>query len=1051
MTPKTIDRGMVIRIITASMLKGQVLRGRALAPLCLVAIFSTLSGVSAAPAADATVRVTVHTTSGTALRDFHVALVALDQSPGHPAAEMISATGYTNLTVAPGAYALITSANGHETDLRNVRVTAGGDNDVSVELKPSKAVTGFVLDTEGNPIAGAQVAQAPAASAPALAEVSAAALNHLRPSMVATTGADGAWRLDAAPFPLVVEAKGFAPAWKPVRRGDEGRPIDVVLQKGASLQVTLDRADPSIVISAIPSAAPEEGTGIPPRFQSRVFGKEATALSLEWPSLAAGEYKLLASYPDPLRFGAPVEVGRVSLAAGSIVTARVTLPPARPAATRSVALLLPRQTDPAGLRAFVRSPAGSDVAKYSTLNALGGPVVFVDTAARPADVFLTTRTELFTVAADAGRKGLVALEPALVAKGEARLRILSGGEGVVLPAVANVAFSSCSSNEQVALPVKVGNDGVLSFPYAVPCHGVTVNLQDVESVGVSATLRPGEEKWLGEFKVGAAASAEVHVTYASIPVAGVTVRASVMRDRQKVPVGEAVADDQGVAVLNALPAGDVLFEARLGDTKQVGSATTAVESGKRAVVDPLEIPEPASLVVTADFDPGFKVENPGAAILGMVLEREGTERPKDTRNADFQGQDPEATFDDLVPGKWQITAIVKVEDAAQPLSARTVELKSGDDERVSLLLKPEVFTGQVLSRGQGVQGSVGISDQPGPQAIRRDVHTTAEGKFKVALPKEGPYRVNFRRSVKADPIDLGAVLFDSASRVIRIELPDTTLAVRVRSDDAPVADAAVVATLRNDSLDGAGVARLTRRAKTDEQGLALFEDLSSGPWALEASEPRSGRRGEKVANVGKSGRFETTLDLNAGKTLKGAVVDEHGAPAAAASVDCIFAGAAGLLRAVHGVTDAEGAFSFTLPDPAPPRLDCGVATASGAIGAFATAPGSDLQFALPQAAGSMTIADWGDRVIPDRFWLIAPDGRIFNLSWAARKFGRAWSPLTIARVPSGSWRVVRVDSAAALNAIATGMARSLPTVADVRLSAGQNPDIRIQDSPVARR
>lgn len=180
------------------------------------------------------------------------------------------------------------------------------------------------------------------------------------------------------------------------------------------------------------------------------------------------------------------------------------------------------------------------------------------------------------------------------------------------------------------------------------------------------------------------------------------------------------------------------------------------------------------------------------------------------------------------------------------------------------------------------------------------------------------------------------------------------------------------------------------------------------------------------------------------------VIDERGSLAANASVDCVFSGTGGSLRIVHGDANDHGAFSISLPDPAPARLDCGVATAKGAIGAFVTAPGNAVEFALPHATASLTIVDWGEHVVPDRFWLVAPDGRLFNLSWAAKKFGRAWSPLTIARLPLGQWKVVRVDSAGGLSAIASGMARSLPTAADVRLSEGQVSDIRIQDEPVAR-
>ncbi len=1019
---------------------------RAVRLTSLLAFLSAAILAVASPPADPSIRISVRAAAGGApIGDAYIGLVPMDHSLARPAREIVARTGQAVFTIPPGTYGLTTAANGFHADLREARVVAGVDNEITVELNRAVMISGTVSDPEGNPIAGAHVTQAPAATAP-LADMSELALQQVGRSMRAITDANGAWQLTASRSPLLIEANGWAPAWLAPRPA-EAPPVDVVLKKGSSLSVTLDRTDPAISITAVPTG--ENKLGLPSRFQQIIWSREANYLSLDWRSLPAGDYKLVATWPDPLRFTAPVEVGRVSLVEGGAGSARVALPPSRPAATSHLTFLVPPRTDLSGLRAFVRASDGVKVARHSTTDALGGKVVYVDTAASQSEIHLTTKTVLMTVRADAPKRGLAALELTHVPRGEGKLRIVPD-EGITLPSTATVAFSSCLHNEKVTLPVNVGNDGILSFPLVVPCRSLTVNFGSAGALGLTAAVRAGEEKWFGDHKLSASASAEVHAVYAGANAPDVVIKATVMRERQTVPVGEAIADAQGRAVLEGLPAGEVTFEARFPETQHAGTTTVTMEPGKRIVVDPLEIPEPASLTIAAAFDPAFKSENPDAKLFGLLLEREDTGRTRDNREADFREGIKDVTFGDLTPGWWRIVAMVAVEESAQPIEVERVELQAGDDRKVSARIKPLVFTGQVVSQNAGVAASVGIGDPPGPSSIRRDIRTTADGKFKVALPKSGAYTVTVRRASN-DPIDIGPVAFDSASPFVRIELPEGALAIQVRKDDQPLGDAVVKATMRVDGADGRGPARLTRTVKTNAAGTVTLENLQAGAWTIEAREPRTGRMAEKVAMVPKSSRAETTIEIADGELLKGVIIDENGGLAAGASISCVFPAAGGTLRTIQADANDHGAFSIALPDPPPARLDCGVATASGAIGAFVTAPGENPELVLPQAAGRMTIVDWGERVIPDRFWLAAPDGRLFNLSWAAKKFGRAWSPLTIARMPAGPWKIVRADSAAALSAIAAGHARSLPAAAEVRLEEGKSTDIRIQDGPVARR
>lgn len=972
----------------------------------------------------------------------YVGLIPMDQSPGHPLRETVASTGVAVLAVPAGKYGLMAAANGFVSDFRQIEIAAGARNEITVDLAAAPMFSGAVADAEGNPIAGARVSYAPAASVPVLADMSALLLQHLSASMRTTSDENGWWQLPAARFPLLIEANGWTPAW--VMPKTSKSPTDVFLRKGSSLRVTLDRTDRSIVVSAIPLSKDEYG--VPDRARPLIWGREASAQSLDWTSLPVGDYKLVASYPDPARFAPPVDIGKVTLVAGDSASVRVTLPPERAAAAAYVTLRVPNRTDLSELRAFARESGGARTVRHAIREALGGRIIFIDSAVAPADVYLTTHAELITASPGPAPSAMKTVDAMRIPRGEGKLRVIPA-EGVVLPQAATVSFSSCTHNEQIALPVDIPKDGVLRFPLLVPCGSFTLSFTGAGSLGLTASTGPGEEKWLGEHVLNAAAGAEVHAVYAGMGAPGVVVRAMVLQDRQPVPVAEAIADEHGIAVLNGLPAGDVTFEARFKETQHTGSTTATLQPGEKTVIDPLEIPEPSSLTIAAEFDPLFKSEYPAAVLFGLAVEREGNS--KENRQANLRGKSPQATFDDLSPGTWRVVAMVEVDEIPQPVEVDRIELNAGEQKRVTSTIKPLVFTGQVFSNGRGVAALVGIGDPPGPNAVRRDIQSASDGRFKVILPKEGLYRVTVNRPA-AEPIDVGAVAFQAASPSVRIDLPDGGLAIQVRNDDAPVAGAAILATLRVDSPDGSGAKRVTRKATTDETGSATLEDLQPGVWVVEARD-RSGRTAEKSAAVARGGRAKTTLQLSDPNHFQGVVIDERGELAVGASIDCIFLGPGGSLRAIHGDADYAGAFSIPVPDPAPSRLDCGVSTASGAIAAFITAPGERVELALPQGTGSVTFVDWGERVIPDRFWLAGSNGRVFNLSWAAKKFGRLWSPLTIGRLPSGQWTVIRADSAAALSAIALGTAHSLPVVADIRVREGQAAEIRIQPATENRR
>lgn len=1014
-------------------------RAFARAAVSVVLLLSSGS-VAAASAAEVGVHVEVRGPDGLAFADsVYISAVPAEQRPGRPLREIVSVVPAADFTVPPGVYGVMVAVRGYALEYRDAHFMQAR-NSLTVELRRAPVLNGTVADSDGNRIAGATVEYAPAAGAVAVSDLPPAAVQFLASSLRTTSDQNGAWHLPALRLPLIAEASGHAPAWAMINPDLPARPLDLLLSKGASLHLALDRSDPAAVVSVATVGVKDAKWHVPERFQSRVWGREALAPSLEWLALPPGRYRILASYPEPERVAQPVEIAQVTLAEGESGSARAVLPPTPPKVSSLVRFLLPPRTEVGDLRAFVRGSNELRSAHWAVVEALAGKVVYVDAAGGPADVFLMTSTELFSAPPDAPAAMPVA--PVRIPRGEGRLRLVPA-KGLTLPAFATVTYGTCANREQLKLPVSVARDGVVVLPLLVPCKVFALAFKALAALGVPASVAAGEQKWLGDFAVSAASTAEVHATFAHAPAAGAHLRALVTNDREKIVLAEVDANEHGVGVLDGLPPGEVTVEARFAKSQQAGSATVMIDPGKSAVVDPLEIPEPASIVVDADFDLQFRADYPSATLKGIVLEREGNKRPKETRSVDLRDGKHQASFEDVTPGRWHVMTWVSVEDMTQPVEVEAVDVGPGDQKHVDASVKPLVFKGQVLSGGHGIAADLGVGDPPGPNSGRRDLHSTSDGRFKVILPKSGYYRVTVRRNGQPEPVDVGDILFDASSPTVQIELPDGTLTVHVRRGDEAATDAAVVITTHGDSPDG--VTRITRRGGTDANGSVSFENLQPGTWTIDAREAHGNRSGGKAVTIASASAAEATVELTDPHLFKGVVLDASGSFASGASVDCIYVGAGGMLNMAHADANDGGEFSISMAEPLPERVECGVSTAGGAIGAFINAPGDSVEFALPQAAGSMTIIDWGEKVIPDHFWLAAADGRVFDLSWAAKKFGKLWAPLAIARLPAGQWNVVRVDSGAALAAIVNGRVQGLPVAAEVRVAAGAAANVRIQN------
>lgn len=1005
----------------------------------------------------ATVHITVTTNASTPVKNAYVALIPRDAPKRRPMREAITPTGMVDLTVPPGNYLLIASADGFETDYRKLVVIRRQAEPLWVGLSPEVLVEGVVKDAAGNPIPNARIHHAAAVPPPAVGTMSAMAIKAYGARLHTTSNAKGAWELVASAgrkTPLLVEAPGYAPAWVVFDPAVTPRkPLEVVLAKGSSLKAMLDRVDPDTLITVAPKTA--GGTTVPAVAQSAVWGREATTTTIAWDSLPPGEYRLFAIFPDPTRFASPVDVGSVTLTAGSSAEVKVKMPTAPAPQSSYVRFFVSEETTLPALHAYTKkSSGGTQEAKYSVEDTVAGKVVYIAGTSSPTDAFLTTTTDLIVVVPrrpGPNRQNLTAQRTVTVPRADGRLRV-TAAEGVTLPSSAKQTLHDCAKGDTYTLPANVSAQGTIEIPLAVPCKALTLQFENFGPLTLAAAVEQGEKKDLGDHALAAASTVEIHVVRenSNSDAAQAIVQATVRRggDVKPVTVAEGTADDQGRVVMKNVPAGEeVTFQARDAKTRLVGTATARVDAGKRAVIDPLLIPEHATLTIAPTLDSEFQSAYPQAKLLGVTVVRDNSQ-PSDRKTINFDEERTEAVFQDIVPGRWAMTVLVNVEGSKEMLDIDAVVVESGEEKRITPTVKPLVVPGQVLSHGEGVAASLSIGDPPGPNAIRRRVFTEPNGMFKAVLPKSAVYHVQAQRTgTRTASVDLGPLLFDGSP--LRIELPEGTLRVNVKRHDQPLPNAQVVAVSRVDNPDGSGVSSVTRRMKTDAAGVAVIDGLASGVWSVQATAPDGDGVAQKEARLAQSGDpVEVTLDLAQGNTLEGNVLDGKAKPAAAASVECVFA--TGLtVQTSRADTGNDGGFVISLPDPAPSVLQCGVTTPDGAISAFRTKVTHTATFTMTPSGGALTIADWGQRVIPDRFWLVGNDGSLFNLSWVARKVGRIGAPLVISRLPAGRYAIVEVHSTAQLTALSQGNARAVPRVAELTIQPGQSTTINIQITNVA--
>ncbi|MGK2857862.1 MAG: hypothetical protein ACSLFQ_11710 [Thermoanaerobaculia bacterium] len=1007
------------------------------------------TSMDSAPAS-ATARIVVASESGS-VGPTYAALVRPDGPWRQPSAEGVTKSGSLDLVVSPGDYVLIASAPGYQLYIDKVTVAEGGPGLFEVELTPAVRISGSIGDEQGAPIAGARVMTNRAAVARPFGMFSDLGWDYIGNQETTGVDASGLWSLEVSgdgKTPLLVEARGFAPAWLSTPDVTAAG-SKTTLRQGGQLKVLLDRADDAVVVVAVPRDESAAGS-IPPELQRWVWSRQALTRELRWDSLPAGEYRLVAAYPDPTRFGSDIELARdVQVAAGATASVETKLPPTPPPAEAIVRFFAPLSADPAGLRAFVKDGLRAvREARLALEPVVRGRSIYVEGAMPSGDVYLTTPSYLILPAATAavtpGSSTLVSFPSATV---RARLMTKQSRD---LPPAAEVRFRSCVKEMQSAVRVALGKRGEVTIPWPSMCQAAVLEVDGFASVALTASVSQGQERSLGEIELANPASVHVRVVYepSGRPAAHAIVRVSVLRGpATNVVLVEKSSDDNGLLELPSLPSGEeIMFEARDAVTNLAGIERRWLEPGELTTLDPLGIPEPASLTITPSIDGGFLLLYPDTTIQGISLRPLDGRDHGEPRSMDLMPGSNETTFTSLYPSEWTPFVLVRVNDSVHVFELDPQKLESGDMRRIAPQIKPFVFDGLLTAGGRPVAAQLMIKNTSGDAKFGRSLRTRDDGTFQIVLPSRGIYEVEVMRQVDGQMrgTPLGEHSFDDPAQLVRLEMPTGRIEVQVtrRSDRSPIERAQVTAAGRRNRSIG-GVQQLRVSSRSNSTGFAILEEVLEGVWTIQARD-QAGNAAEATARVSRDATTKVTLSLDAEATAEGRLLELSGSPAAGASLQCLAMGADSLPRDFATETDVVGIFRIPIPRPEPRILFCGATTREGSVVPFILSPGGSTQdLVVPTASGRLLIEGWsaGDLAT---YWLLGSDSRLFNLSWARSR--RSGTALDILRLPSDSWRIVRANSVQAWIQLARGLGGTLPEVANFTLSPGQALSIRLDSA-----
>lgn len=984
------------------------------------------------------VTILVEGSGGEVVADVYVALVPAERPWSRPAVEKIGTDAKVLVEVAEGTYRIVAGARGKGVRVSDrIEVRASGKNEFRVALPVMRTLTGSVRNERGEPLPDVTIGDVNAFVEPPLGTASELAAIHLGRGRRTKSDADGNWSLlveEARTSPLVAEAADYATTWRS-RQAADFEPIELVMQRGARLRLLFDREAPEVVVTL---EAKGDLPAVPPAWQSQFWARRVLKNAIEWASLAAGEYDIYAQQFDLRTFSGAVKIGTASLESGVTAELRLQLPQAK-APSKSVAMnLVPPlvRFDAATIKAFGRDGRGTPRSMPLVSEQVsGGTLLYLDATGFMPPYFGTTDDRFIVLpVAEGETAGLAAVRDLAGAS----LRIQAGSEGLELPSSGMATFLGCSTPETIAVPVAVAKDGRVTFDAPAGCMRIVLDFDPFSPVVLMKQLSPGDPEWLGEFTLYAGGSAAVRVaTEDGSPVASATVVVSARSEggRTLVPIAEQTTGPDGWARFERLPAGPQLaVGARTSDGDRSVIENLRVDPQQQKFIDPLRMPRPANLVVEPKLAPEFTRQFPKGHILMLFLEP--IDGSAERRTVRVEGSE-RVEFSRLLPGRWQLGAMITADRGYQPVLGEQIEVKAGESKEVEALIEPLVFRGRVTGSASDLSGNIDILS-PRRSDLVPSVEVFPSGEFVTILPRRDTYFVDVRLRSTGQLLLVGNVAFLDPAQPVEIKLPQGVIVARVRAGGKPVAGAMVMARMRHQP--STEVPLVASPVKTGTDGEARIEGLLPGQWVFFVAEDA---QSQKSVTVSGNEVESVELEVTGGSAITGRVMETFGAPVADAKVTCLLPGPDGLPYIRKAFTGHDGSFDVGDRVRARSTVLCSVTSFSGAQG-YRVVAGEPANLVLPANPAALRVTS-----LPamDRFsglWLVSRDGRVIEVSpYVPRVSGGA--TLDVPALAPDAWKLVRVSTPSEWMALGM-VAGTLPGIVDVTLKPDERKTVDVENA-----
>jgi protocatechuate 3,4-dioxygenase beta subunit len=289
------------------------------------------------------------------------------------------------------------------------------------------------------------------------------------------------------------------------------------------------------------------------------------------------------------------------------------------------------------------------------------------------------------------------------------------------------------------------------------------------------------------------------------------------------------------------------------------------------------------------------------------------------------GSDGRYTFEKIAPGEYMV---IRAPSGGGPLmligGMKQVTVREGETTVHDLDESAKInLSGRVLKAGQPVGNAMlffSPSEGGGAPTDLKQSRTDAEGRYQVGLDAAGAYSV---------VVASGGAMFGGRQSGISIQVPDQPNPVVdvtmkaagisgrvVNAEGKPVASAIVSVKA---TAAGEGHGRGGMSDQTESDGTFLIEGIDPGTYGLTVA--ASGYRTAEVPPVTVANDSDVPsveVRLEAGRTVRGRVLDANGTGIAGAAVFATPAGSAGAGGgALPTTTDVNGTFLVTAPSDGP--------------------------------------------------------------------------------------------------------------------------------------